>query len=264
MWVIGGDDGTNKNDVWYSTDGQTWTQVTSSAQWSPRRYHTSLVYDNAMWVLGGNDGDMKNDVWYSSLHSAVMKMMSNGNVGIGTTNPQGKLDISGGCLAVGGSCGTAGQFLQTQVTGANPMWATPNQSGCSAYMSSGQSITAGGFVKINFNATLYDALSEFDTANNRFVAATTGKYLIIAKLMFNKPLPAGENNELLIYKNGSSVKQNRTYSSDGFNTHMEISGILNLVAGNYVEIYVFLQHDCNTGTLAGDQALIYLDIQKLN
>ncbi|PIS12247.1 hypothetical protein COT70_01920, partial [candidate division WWE3 bacterium CG09_land_8_20_14_0_10_47_33] len=52
MWVIGGDDGTNKSDVWYSTDGITWAQATSSAEWSARRDHTSVVFDSKMWVIG--------------------------------------------------------------------------------------------------------------------------------------------------------------------------------------------------------------------
>ena len=67
MWVIGGDDGTNRlNDVWNSTNGNSWSQTTANADWSGRRAHTSLVYDNKMWVLGGTDGtNYFNDVWYS-------------------------------------------------------------------------------------------------------------------------------------------------------------------------------------------------------
>ncbi len=69
MWVLGGITGSFslKNDVWYSTDGATWTQATASAGWSPRWHHTSLVYDNKMWVLGG-EGSLGryNDVWYST------------------------------------------------------------------------------------------------------------------------------------------------------------------------------------------------------
>ncbi len=71
IWVLGGfdDDDNNpsssrKNDVWYSEDGATWTQETSSAAWSARGGHSSVVFDNKIWVLGGNDGSDKNDVWY--------------------------------------------------------------------------------------------------------------------------------------------------------------------------------------------------------
>jgi N-acetylneuraminic acid mutarotase len=63
MWVMGGFGNGLKNDVWYSSDGETWTQATSSASWSVRKGHTSVVYNNKIWVIGGLDG---NDVWYSS------------------------------------------------------------------------------------------------------------------------------------------------------------------------------------------------------
>lgn len=47
--------------------------------------------------------------------------ITGGNVGIGTTNPQGKLDINGS-LAVAGDQGTSGQVLTSQGSGANPVW----------------------------------------------------------------------------------------------------------------------------------------------
>jgi hypothetical protein len=44
-----------------------WQCATESAGWSPRRNHTSVVFDNKMWVLGGWDySGYRNDVWYSS------------------------------------------------------------------------------------------------------------------------------------------------------------------------------------------------------
>jgi leucine-zipper-like transcriptional regulator 1 len=66
MWVIGGNDGSYKNDVWSSPDGAAWTQVLPAGQiFSGRSGHTSVVFDNKMWVIGGNDGSYKNDVWSS-------------------------------------------------------------------------------------------------------------------------------------------------------------------------------------------------------
>jgi hypothetical protein len=68
MWVIGGNaSGTYKKDVWYSTDGVTWTQATANAAFDGRMWHKSVVYNNKMWVIGGNaSGIHKNDVWYST------------------------------------------------------------------------------------------------------------------------------------------------------------------------------------------------------
>jgi PKD repeat protein len=59
------------NDVWISADdGATWTQQTSSAPWSGRMSHSSVVMPNGDIVLmGGWDGSgtpLKNDVWLST------------------------------------------------------------------------------------------------------------------------------------------------------------------------------------------------------
>ena len=75
MWVMGGYNvflsPPHKNDVWYSTDGATWTQATAAAGWSERRDFPSVVYDSKMWVMGGyHTGPYppgyKNDVWWST------------------------------------------------------------------------------------------------------------------------------------------------------------------------------------------------------
>ncbi len=70
IWVLGGVDENDeyKNDVWSSSDGVSWTQVTNSAGWSVRHSHTSVVKDKKIWVLGGVDenDEYKNDVWSSS------------------------------------------------------------------------------------------------------------------------------------------------------------------------------------------------------
>ena len=82
IWVMGGYDGTdNFNDVWSSTDGETWTESTppreaskdtdgtdgSAANWWTARYdHTSVVFQDKIWVMGGYDGNARNDVWSST------------------------------------------------------------------------------------------------------------------------------------------------------------------------------------------------------
>ena len=64
------------NDVWRSTDGADWEQVTASAPWEPRAGAVVVEKDDAMYLLGGEDGftctplpDCEppyfNDVWRS-------------------------------------------------------------------------------------------------------------------------------------------------------------------------------------------------------
>ncbi|TVR05457.1 MAG: hypothetical protein EA403_02675 [Spirochaetaceae bacterium] len=70
LWVMGGTGGgdTVLNDIWSSTDGVAWDQITPTGEiWSPRRGHVGVVFDGKLWVLGGiGAGDaLLNDVWYS-------------------------------------------------------------------------------------------------------------------------------------------------------------------------------------------------------
>jgi len=65
--LMGGFDGlvTDMNDIWRSTDnGATWTQVTASAEWTPRYGHSSVAMpDGSIVLAGGGDGGLNNDVW---------------------------------------------------------------------------------------------------------------------------------------------------------------------------------------------------------
>jgi hypothetical protein len=97
MWVLGGWDGGNVlSDVWYSTDGTSWTRETSMSYpyyghgavsyngqliilpsgdtapspIRPRRYFSSAVFDGRVWFMGGSYVYIKywtsyNDVWHS-------------------------------------------------------------------------------------------------------------------------------------------------------------------------------------------------------
>jgi leucine-zipper-like transcriptional regulator 1 len=72
MWIIAGsyvDSGwwVTLGDIWYSTDGMNWTQLTQSFPWEPRFGHTSVVFDNKVWLMGGSVFHAYyNDVWYSN------------------------------------------------------------------------------------------------------------------------------------------------------------------------------------------------------
>jgi hypothetical protein len=72
IWVMAGGNYVPEysatNDVWSSEDGVNWTQVTTSAPWSPRLWFSSVIYRDHIWVLGGwsnNPSRNWGDVWYS-------------------------------------------------------------------------------------------------------------------------------------------------------------------------------------------------------
>jgi hypothetical protein len=79
MWMMGGwyngrlPGHSASNQVWRSTDGKKWEQVTQAAGWSPRIAAAVVEFKGRMWVLGGTEnyyfGDarsLKNDVWSSA------------------------------------------------------------------------------------------------------------------------------------------------------------------------------------------------------
>ena len=72
MYVLGGGNYVPNynalNDVWSSTDGEHWEQVTDAAPWHPRLWFSAATYRDRMWVLGGwsnNPSQNWGDVWYS-------------------------------------------------------------------------------------------------------------------------------------------------------------------------------------------------------
>jgi hypothetical protein len=87
MWVFGGvgsEDDTvdgyttwrkvKRKDVWSSSDGVTWIQVSDAAAWGYRAHMPAVVFNGAMWIFGGADysnlpGASRNhyldDIWCS-------------------------------------------------------------------------------------------------------------------------------------------------------------------------------------------------------
>lgn len=79
MWFMGGwfngrlPGHSASNEVWSSTDGSKWEQVTANAGWSPRIAAGLVEFKGRMWMLGGtenyyfgDDQSPKNDVWSSA------------------------------------------------------------------------------------------------------------------------------------------------------------------------------------------------------
>lgn len=57
-----------KNDIWTSTDGTNWTEVSVTGNLFPERWiHGAIAHNNLLWVIGGDDnsGNRFNDVWTS-------------------------------------------------------------------------------------------------------------------------------------------------------------------------------------------------------
>jgi hypothetical protein len=64
---------TMANDIWTSEDGSKWMKVKDHAEWSPRKGHELIEFNNKLWLIGGASAvdefragkDFLNDVWVS-------------------------------------------------------------------------------------------------------------------------------------------------------------------------------------------------------
>jgi hypothetical protein len=70
-WVFGGSGGGGGYaDVWSSSDGVDWVEVTSNPMWIERRGHSAVVFGNRIWLMGGNQSTTGywgfNDVWHTT------------------------------------------------------------------------------------------------------------------------------------------------------------------------------------------------------
>jgi hypothetical protein len=54
-------------DIWNSADGTAWSLISDSSEFSPRAFHSSMVFHNRMWIIAGMTGysSLANDVWRS-------------------------------------------------------------------------------------------------------------------------------------------------------------------------------------------------------
>ena len=66
MWILGGwsnEPYKNYNDVWFTADGENWTELKTPTIWSERHEHSAYVHDDSIWLAAGNPWPIVNDVW---------------------------------------------------------------------------------------------------------------------------------------------------------------------------------------------------------
>jgi len=73
MWIVGGDANQHhyQGDVWNTSDGVHWTQITDEVPWAPRVLHYTVAHRGKIWVIGGQTVPQfapapeafHNDVW---------------------------------------------------------------------------------------------------------------------------------------------------------------------------------------------------------
>lgn len=119
-----------------------------------------------------------------------------------------------------------------------------------AYQSVAQALTAAAYTKITFTTESYDIRGNYDTTNSRFIVPTGGNgfYMVSAAVRLDNP-PINGFAGLAIYKNGAILELIDAKATSGVvSIAIQLSGssIVQLVATDYIEIYVFASAAQNT------------------
>ena len=133
-----------------------------------------------------------------------------------------------------------------------------------AYRSTVQSYNATTETKVQFDTEVFDPNSDYDNATNyRYTvhSGCSGQYVVHAHVTFGNQA-SDTQPRLEIFVNGVEVQRSFIHQVGGLgDITSEIMGILNLAAGDYVEIYVF---SLPAGTILGDADRTYFEIFRLS
>jgi len=141
--------------------------------------------------------------------------------------------------------GTSGDFLKTQGTGANPVWATAGGNNTPAFMvclNAAQTPSNDTWTKITLNREVLDTDTAFDSSTNyRFTvpAGAGGEYLIYYGIRIGDDASALREASTAVYLNGARLAQSAVNFDNNPARNITMSGtvIITLVATDYLELY---------------------------
>lgn len=248
------------------------------------RYWISASNSVNAFLFGANGATRPAD---SAFHLSIT---AGGNVGIGTTAPGTKLQItssapvvtitdsggtssnsvtlsiSDGSLAI--AADPASVVASTTITMATDgsikfqvfsagVITTALQSGVSAQASGATTIPTGGAdTKVLFGTENYDIQSEF--ASSTFTAQRAGKYVVTAKVLYGSPADGRWITKL--YKNGAALLNLDTVIVAGGNSDLQVGGcaIVSLAVSDTLDIYASNGSGTNEDTVAASSTFFHI------
>ncbi len=176
-----------------------------------------------MYATGGID-------FNNSLGNSIVKILDNGNVGIGTS-PTTRLDVNGIFKLTDGTQG-AGKVLTSNASG-NATW-TVRQIAFTAKKVASQNLPINSYSDINYEVEDFDHGNAYNPATGIFTAPVNGVYSFDAGLYYPN---AYSRPAILLNVNGADVIS--AYDQVSGQYTAQISHSLYLTAGSTVKIRVY-------------------------
>ena len=133
-------------------------------------------------------------------------------------------------------------------------------------LSSDQGLSDGVIAKVEFDSEIVDSDNKF--ASYKFTPTVVGKYFVSCNLTFETDVTYRfDGVTCYIYKNGSAVIQtysrpeNNAYEKEGYTQN--VSGMVDMDADDYIEIYAKVDTTANTPNLAGGDNVCCVTIFKM-
>ena len=163
---------------------------------------------------------------------------TNSRVGVGTISPATKLDVNGSITSADLTASTA------IGADANKKLVSLVQPAFSAYMNTGQALSAVTSTKLQYNTESFDTNSNYDNATNyRFTPTVAGYYQINA--CFTGAPPSSGDFLISIFKNGAAVALGGYNAglTGGFTNSPTASAVIFLNGStDYVEVFGYVQN----------------------
>ena len=144
----------------------------------------------------------------------------------------------------------------TVLTSATPVVAQKGVPAFSAYLGSGQSISADTPTKVEYNTEIFDATGAYDHTTYRFQPDVAGYYAVGGYLRLDAV--SLTSRALAVYKNGSRYQNNTVYfASTAGRTEVHCNIYLN-GSTDYVELYATATgYTATASNGSGQQTLFY-------
>lgn len=135
-----------------------------------------------------------------------------------------------------------------------------------AYLSADQeNIANNTWTKIQLDTEDSDPGGNFDAVTNyRFTAPVTGSYLVFAGALWKNFAAAGKLHMISVYKNGASYLSQKDYAHDTNERSQKIADMIDLTAGDFLELYVLHQEGAGTVDIDDDLGMTYLAVHLMS